>query len=259
MLPNIFLADTSISHPYERPGGGGGEAKRPDRDRQAHAAKLVRELDASLDQDDEETELRGGTYLRFNSSPRYALDPESFENRTQKIVLLRLDTDEDSGRTSATVFVPRGKEGFFRQKVTDYADETQETKKRPSSDGRGHGTGMAGIALFNDLKSALLDTGPVTLGHAIESVRIFPPSGANERSMYGVVTRDAVSEIEIAQPGSHRVFCMAVTDDGGITDGSPTSWSVEDAQVAWKTHGFGQVSLPPSVYSMPYFTNSMTG
>lgn len=397
MLPNIFLADTSVSHPYERPGGGGSEAKRPDRDRQAHAAKLVRELDASLDEDDEGAEWRGGTYLRFNSSPRYPLDPEAFENRTQKIVLLRLDTDEDSGRTSATVFVPCGKEGFFRQKVTDYADETQETKRGhprnqefvedvdgidrppaksfwsgradeypdkvaiwcevwintslvsaedalgnfdaycdernierssdhlvfpecvvvmakldgggieellrgigvvseirraaeptsafvkadarfqkelvddlarrlavdiadtsvclldtglnashpllepviqegavlaaksgwPSSDERGHGTGMAGIALYNDLKSALLDQGPVTLGHAIESVRIFPPSGANERSMYGVVTRDAVSEIEIAQPGSHRVFCMAVTDDGSITDGSPTSWSAE--------------------------------
>lgn len=397
MLPNIFLADTSESRPYERPSGGSGEAKRPERDRKAHADKLVRQIDAVIAEEDDEAEERGGTYLRFNSSPRFPLDPEVFENRTQKVVLLRIDTDEATGRSSATVFIPRGKEQFFRRKVTDYADETQETKKghprnqefvedvdgidRPparsfwsgkadeypddvaiwceiwintsqtpvedalgkfaaycdscdiehsadylvfpecvvvmaklddkgiqsilrgvgsvseirraaeptsafinadarfqkelvddlvgrlnvditgtsvclldtglnashpllcpairdgavlaarsgwsSSDERGHGTSMAGIALFNDLKAAVLEQRPVTIGHSIESVRIFPPPGINERNMFGVVTQDAISEIEIAQPASNRVFCMAVTDDGGITDGSPTSWSAQ--------------------------------
>ena len=402
MLPNIFLADTSESRPYERPSGGGGEAKRPERDRKAHADKLVRQIDAAIAEGDEDAEERGGTYLRFNSSPRFPLDPEAFENRTHKVVLLRMDTDEDTGRTSATVFVPRGKEGFFRKKVTDYADESQATKKGhprnqefvedvdeisrptaksfwsgeaneypdrvaiwceiwintsqtsaedalgkfaaycddhniqksadylvfpecvvvmaklngkgieemlravgavseirraaeptstfvnadarfqkelvddlvgrltadavdtsvcildtgvnashpllrpavqdgtvlsartgwPSSDADGHGTSMAGVALYNDLKSAVLSREPVSVGHHIESVRIFPPSGANEQSMYGVITRDAVSEIEFAQPTSNRVFCMAVTDDGGSTDGSPTSWSAEVDKLA---------------------------
>lgn len=397
MLPNIFLVDSSESRPYERPSGGDGEAKRPERDRKAHAEKLIRQIDTIIAEDDEGAEERGGTYLRFNSSPRFPLDPEAFENRTRKIILLRLNTDEDTGRTSATVFVPYGKENFFRQKVTDYADVTQETKKGhprnqefvedvdgidrppaksfwsgkaeeypdkfatwcevwintsqmpvedalgkfdaycderniehfsdhlifpecvvvmakldgkyieeilhgigaiseirraaeptssfvnadarfqkelvddltrrlvvdiadtsvclldtglnashpllgpaiqdgtvlaarsgwPSSDERGHGTGMAGIALFNDLKSAVLDQGPVALNHSIESVRIFPPSGANEHNMYGVITKDAISEIEIAKPASNRVFCMAVTDDSSITDGSPTSWSAQ--------------------------------
>ena len=97
----------------------------------------------------------------------------------------------------------------------------------PSSDADGHGTSMAGVALYNDLKAAVLSQGPVSVSHHIESVRIFPPSGANEQSMYGVITRDAVSEIEFAQPALNRVFCMAVTDDGSITDGSPTSWSAE--------------------------------
>jgi len=43
----------------------------------------------------------------------------------------------------------------------------------------GHGTQMAGLALYGDLTSILLSTHPVHLDHRLESVKILPPSGSN--------------------------------------------------------------------------------
>lgn len=91
----------------------------------------------------------------------------------------------------------------------------------------GHGTMMAGVALYDDLKAALLSSDPIYLHSALESVRIFPPSGSNERHLYGAVTSDAMAQIEIEQPAKNRLFCMAVTDTPDLQDGSPSSWSAK--------------------------------
>lgn len=94
------------------------------------------------------------------------------------------------------------------------------------NDDAGHGTCMAGVALYNDLKSQIISDKELTLSHFIESVKILPPSNDNKPELYGAITRQAVSKAEIVRPSTSRVHCMAITtDELDIKDGSPTSWS----------------------------------
>lgn len=93
-------------------------------------------------------------------------------------------------------------------------------------DHQGHGTEMAGIALYNNLKDALVRKTKIEMPQKIESVKILPPTGANDPDLYGAITEQAVSLAEIANPFVDRVICMAVTSPEYNTfDGSPTSWS----------------------------------
>ncbi len=89
----------------------------------------------------------------------------------------------------------------------------------------GHGTGMAGLALFGDLRP-LLAGGLIPLTHRLESVRILPPTGQNHPEQYGAITRESAARPAVAHPQRRRIFCMAVTDKTGqANDGFPTAWS----------------------------------
>mgnify|MGYP000843615204 FL=1 len=95
-----------------------------------------------------------------------------------------------------------------------------------TNDHHGHGTEMAGVSLYYDLKQALLSKSPLKTAHEIESVKILPPTGENPPELYGAITAQAVALAEIANPMAKRVLCMAVTAPAYNTrDGSPTSWS----------------------------------
>lgn len=97
----------------------------------------------------------------------------------------------------------------------------------------GHGTEMAGIILYNDLKAALLDNSNISISHELESVKILPPNETNNRDLYGQVTRQAVSMAEIENPHANRVICMPVTSsDHPDKDGRPTSWSAAIDSIA---------------------------
>lgn len=126
---NVVLSDASVGYPYERPGGGGSERKNPKRDRQAHAAKLSQELERAA-KADIAAKVRGGTYLRFNSSAGYEMNADSFDNANSKIQLVNVrSTGGDEPIVSATVYVPQRSAKYFEKKVSDYADENQATKK----------------------------------------------------------------------------------------------------------------------------------
>jgi hypothetical protein len=91
----------------------------------------------------------------------------------------------------------------------------------------GHGTEMAGLALYGDLGPALSGRHPVRLTHVIESVKILPPPTAlaNRPELYGAVTAEAASRVEVQAPGRRRAFSMAVTATDERDQGQPTSWS----------------------------------
>jgi hypothetical protein len=89
----------------------------------------------------------------------------------------------------------------------------------------GHGTSMAGIALYGDIEAALARAGPVALGHRIETVKILPPAGQNEPRLYGAITAVGVARAENQVPNRRRLFCMAITSDVGLGRGRPSSWS----------------------------------
>lgn len=92
-------------------------------------------------------------------------------------------------------------------------------------DDEGHGTEMAGLALYGDLVQHLASSEPVALQHRLESVKILPPHGSNPPDLYAAVTADAVSRPEISAPQRTRIFSMAITAGDGRDRGRPTSWS----------------------------------
>ena len=89
----------------------------------------------------------------------------------------------------------------------------------------GHGTKMAGLALYGDLAPVLESADPVILNHRLESVKILPPSDANDPDLYAAITAQATSLPEIQAPLRRRVFSMAVTAPADGQRGQPTSWS----------------------------------
>ena len=92
---------------------------------------------------------------------------------------------------------------------------------------RGHGTAMAGLALYGDLKAILERTDQISIGHRLESVKILPPTDEDLVGMerWPLVTRDAVNEATIHDPVRKRIFCMAVTGMNQNDFGKPSTWS----------------------------------
>ena len=95
-----------------------------------------------------------------------------------------------------------------------------------TDDHHGHGTEMAGLALFGDLAPILAGNAPVNLNHQLESVKILPPGDQTPPDLYGAVTADATSRAEIGAPERPRCYSMAVTATDQRDRGQPTSWSV---------------------------------
>lgn len=89
----------------------------------------------------------------------------------------------------------------------------------------GHGTQMAGVALYGGLEAALTHGGTISLRHRLETVKILPPKAQNDPELYGAVTEVGVGKAEAQAPRRRRVFTMAVTSDVGLGRGRPSSWS----------------------------------
>ncbi|WP_366938646.1 S8 family peptidase [Bradyrhizobium sp.] len=97
----------------------------------------------------------------------------------------------------------------------------------------GHGTSMAGLALYGDLEGALSHQARVTLSHRLETVKILPPAGENDPLLYGAITQTAIDRVEARAPRRRRAFCMAVTSDLGLGRGRPSSWSAAVDQLCY--------------------------
>ncbi|MBG0749839.1 MULTISPECIES: S8 family peptidase [Pectobacterium] len=92
-------------------------------------------------------------------------------------------------------------------------------------DQKGHGTGIAGLAIFGDLKYAVQKTN-VDITANIESVKILPDQGVNDPHLYGAITSDAIYNIESIHTSSNRVYTMAITSKYNLR-GIPSSWSAK--------------------------------
>lgn len=94
-----------------------------------------------------------------------------------------------------------------------------------AADQNGHGTEMAGLALWGDLTHAFESNDPIYLTHRLESVKLLPQSGANEGRHHGNLTLEAISRPEITAPNRPRVFSMSVTAKDNRDRGKPSAWS----------------------------------
>ncbi len=95
----------------------------------------------------------------------------------------------------------------------------------PVGDLYGHGTRMAGLALYGPMDVPLLASGTVVLRHRLESVKYLPDTGSSPHApeTYGLITAEAVSLPEIVR-SRRRVYCMPVTAPGD-RPGEPSLWS----------------------------------
>lgn len=109
-------------------------------------------------------------------------------------------------------------------------------------DANGHGTELAGLALFGDLTPALSDDGALSVPHRLESVKILQGSGDNDGQSYGAITAEAVARVEITAPDRRRVFAMAVSSTDGRDRGRPSSWSSAVDRLACDYEGQGETS-----------------
>ena len=89
----------------------------------------------------------------------------------------------------------------------------------------GHGTGMAGLALYGDLFAVLGHNQPVALSHCLESVKMIESGHPHPPELYGDVTRECISRAEIEAPFRERAICLTVSSADGRFRGLPTSWS----------------------------------
>jgi hypothetical protein len=101
------------------------------------------------------------------------------------------------------------------------------------NDHDGHGTLMAGISAYGDLQILLESQEVVEINHKLSSVKILPPTGQNDRELYGAITSQGISRSELAAPNRKQVYCMAVTSQEKIYRGRPTSWSSAIDQLAF--------------------------
>ncbi len=101
-------------------------------------------------------------------------------------------------------------------------------------DDDGHGTELAGLALFGDLTSALAGNEVVEVGHRLESVKLlrFPGDNEGDARHHGYLTVEAVARPEITAPRRLRLFSLAVTTPDGRDRGRPSAWSAAIDRVA---------------------------
>lgn len=109
-------------------------------------------------------------------------------------------------------------------------------------DNHGHGTQMAGLALFGDLHGPLQSGLPVVIGHHLESAKILPNAGENAYHLYGAMTRHGINAAETGGD-RRRTFALATTTGADNPhDGAPTSWSSAIDQLCVGTAGEKKIS-----------------
>lgn len=108
--------------------------------------------------------------------------------------------------------------------LLDESDMHARAQSWSTDDHDGHGTNMAGIAAFGDLQFRLQDQDPIRPTHRLESYKMLPPNGHNPPETWGLVVRDAMSDLDVASPHRERVHCCTVTAQSSLT-GLATTWS----------------------------------
>jgi hypothetical protein len=87
----------------------------------------------------------------------------------------------------------------------------------------GHGTQMAGLAIYGDLAPVLADAGPITLTHSVQSLKLIHPADPHPEKLYGTVTTEGIARLEI-DAVRRKIYCLAITADARDR-GRPSSWS----------------------------------
>ncbi len=159
--PHFFLENNAINESFKRERARGSSTHIPDRERAEHSRRLLNRLE-EIWADKERTEAaraaegigtRDGTYLSFHSSAGFDLLTRSLEDLRSGIRLLNITTSGEGVEevTTATVYVPRGKEGHFVKKILDYQDDDKLSEY-------GRPRNMKLVNSIEDIGQALLES-----------------------------------------------------------------------------------------------------
>lgn len=97
----------------------------------------------------------------------------------------------------------------------------------------GHGTGVAGLALYGDMVDALADPADIRILHGLESFKIIHSRDPNDPELYGAITEFATSVPFVDRPDNPRVFCLTITDKNFSFKGRPSAWSAAIDKIAF--------------------------
>jgi hypothetical protein len=95
----------------------------------------------------------------------------------------------------------------------------------------GHGTGIAGLALYGDLTEVLETKEQLEVKHMLESSKIIntseyvPDDTKRPLDLYADFTKQGVAQAEITSANRNRIFQMAITTIDSRDKGKPSSWS----------------------------------
>jgi hypothetical protein len=141
--PHIFVPQAPDASPYKARPSRSREMHLPERNRVSHGEGLIQQLNRAWQQHSKTQQereavsvpTRDGVYLEFRSKPGFDLKSISLENLPTGIRLLnvRVEGETSEQMTSATVFVPAGKESVFLKKLNAYIEEPPEGKN-PKND-----------------------------------------------------------------------------------------------------------------------------
>jgi hypothetical protein len=179
------------------------------------------QLAAALDVIDDFAELRGA---HVNSDFFIGL-PQTEQAEWVADLLRRIDHSDADASVACILDTGINRGHPLLEHSLDPADVHTCDPTWGATDHHGHGTGMAGVALYGDLLYSLQGTHRVRLRHRLESVKILPPANDTDPELYGAVTAEAVARVEVQAPQRTRAFSMAITAPPDRTAGTPTSWS----------------------------------
>ena len=137
-LPHIVLTATPDQESFQRRGGGGEERPLPQRNRAAHARRLLTELQALQEDARRRAEevpvasvvgTKSGLHVQFELEAGHSEALKSLEDRRKKIEIVATRAVED--KILATVYVPRGQLSTFEHKIQKYAT-TDTPRGRPA-------------------------------------------------------------------------------------------------------------------------------
>lgn len=135
---HLFLSGYANAEKYKIKGSPVTPKPLPVRDRASHSARLLQRFDdiwaerENLNQQREAVHIptKEGTYLSFNSNVGHDLITKSLEDLRKGIRLLNIKeipSQDGTNQIRATVYVPKGKEGHFIDKIKKY--QLEETEK----------------------------------------------------------------------------------------------------------------------------------
>ena len=153
---------------------------------------------------------------------------EDLRNRTldrttvHSVIICIFDTGVNRGHPLLQDFLPE-----------ENMDSVKREWGNADTHKNGHGTPMAGTALYGDLTDLLQNDSSIEIFHRLESIKMIHPNNPHRPEFYGAVTEEALARAKILNPLNKRILVMAVTAKDGRDKGKPSSWSSSADKIAF--------------------------